>query len=195
MNEFEKLLNKLKDNYVNKIAYPDVKKVLGNQWNGVKNKAHDKISEMKKTSHTISKESIKMVFSTTAKIGYGVGKFGISSFLFCINKTKPGLYIKVLGATYFLARVTYVYGTLKESNIVIGSKWTPNSKKDIDEFKIEDKNGEVFTMKNSVWYWQFEADKYWGGMEKGKEYKIKTYGIRVDLLGIHPVIISAKGIH
>lgn len=195
MNEFEKIVNKFKEKYVNKIAYPDIKKVLSDQWAIVENRAFEKITEMKKTSHTISKDSIKMVLNTTAKVTYGVGKFGVNSFLFCLNKTRPGLYVKILGGTYFLGRCCYVYGTLTSSNVIVQSKWTPNSKKEVNEFKIEDKNGKVFTMKNSLWYGQFEADKYWGGMEKGREYKIKTYGVRLDILGIHPVIISAKGIH
>jgi hypothetical protein len=195
MNNFEKLIKRLKNNYASKISYPDVKATLGNQWFSVKALAKKKIGEMKKTTHKLSKESIKMVLSTTGKVGFGVGRFGVQAMLFCLNKTKAGLYVKVLGLTYLLGRASYVYGTVNEEVITIDSKWAPNSKKDVDEYMVSSVDGKVFKVRNSVWFMRFESEENFSGMKKGNSYKVMTYGLTYPFFNVHPIIVRTHALH
>lgn len=195
MNKLDEIINKFKRNYASKISYPDVKKTLRCQWDCVKKLAKDKIIDMKKTSYTLSKDSVKMVFTTLTKIGYGVSRFGVSSFFFCLNHTKPGLYFKVIALTYFAGRAIYVYGTINEKEITIHHKWVPNSKKETDEYMVSDKDGIVYKVRNSVWYLQLKASENWDGMEKNRLYKVKIYGLSYPFFGIHPIIVRSHAIH
>lgn len=183
-----------KVNLKDKLSVTDAKKLLNDGWSIVKTKSDEKINLMKKKSFELSKDSVKMVFSTTWKIIYHVSKFGVSSFFVLLNNTKAGLYFKVLAGTYFLTRSMYVYGTFNEDTIIIKNKWIPNGLTKTNKYEIEDENNKVYLLKNSIWYFPLcDADKTFGRIEKNKSYSIKYYGLRqFDMFGFNPIIISMK---
>lgn len=193
MDTLKKLLELTKHNIgSNLLNANDAKKILKDSWHTVKKQADEKINIVKTKSFELSKDSVKMVFSTTGKVMFHVSKFGINSFFMLLNKTKPGLYFKVLFGSYVLGKSAYVYGTYDEDTIIVKSKWVPNSKNAINEYKIESSDGKMFLLKNSIWYFPIcDADKNFGKIEKNKTYTIKYYGLRYfDILGFYPNIVN-----
>lgn len=195
MDTLKKLLESTKNNIGSKLLNTDdAKKIIKDSWYIVKKQTNEKINIVKTRSFELSKDSVKMVFSTTGKVIYHVSKFGVNSFFMLLNKTKIGLYFKVLFGSYVLARSTYVYGTYDEDTITVKSKWVPNSKKAINEYKIESSEGKMFLLKNVIWYFPMcDADQNFGKIEKNKTYTIKYYGSRYfDIFGFYPTIINTE---
>jgi hypothetical protein len=54
---------------------------------------------------------------------------------------------------------------------------------------VEDKDGNIYEVNNSVLYLHFTAAELWNNIEIGKSYTVKGYGLRVPILGWYPRII------
>lgn len=191
----EQFINKIKAEYINKISFGDFKNVAKNQMDSLKDVTKQRLEDMKKTSHKVSKDSVRTVFSTLGKVGYGIGSLGWYLSKIYLNNTRAGLYTKILAITYFTGRAGYVYGTKHTETVIVDKMWTPNSNTETDEYMMSTNKGKVYILKNSPWYLQYKSAEIWAKMRKGESYQITSYGLMFPLVNIHPRIVRAKQIY
>jgi hypothetical protein len=55
---------------------------------------------------------------------------------------------------------------------------------------VEDKDGNIYEVNNSLLYLHFTAAELWNNIEIGKSYTVKGYGLRIPILGWYPISLS-----
>ena len=59
---------------------------------------------------------------------------------------------------------------------------------------VNDLDGNVYTIKNSIYQLFFTGPELYSSLKNGKKYQIHGYGFRIPILGMYPNIISANEI-
>jgi hypothetical protein len=72
--------------------------------------------------------------------------------------------------------------TIKGKNDYAGRRFIKNL--------VEDQQGNIYEIANSLLYLHFTAPELWNSLEVGKTYTVKGYGLRVPFLGWYPTIIG-----
>lgn len=158
-----------------------------------KDKFSKHMNDIKKTSKDTMKYQLKqlpyytyVVTRTGIKYTYFIGKHAL--------RTPPGRYIKGIGLTYFLGRSIYVYGTHRHKDITVNHKFWRYDDNDMDSkngYMISDDNGNIYGVRNSIWFLQPYSTELWSEFKENEKYELCTYGIRLAALGIYPNIVRA----
>jgi len=90
---------------------------------------------------------------------------------------------------FIYSRVTYFERviTIKQKNAFSQGRYSRNI--------IEDKNGNIYIISNSLYYLFFQSVKLYTDIQNGVKYKIKGYGYKLPFLGLYPQIIFAEPIN
>jgi hypothetical protein len=86
-------------------------------------------------------------------------------------------------------KILYTYLTPFSRTITIKSKNDFAGRRLIKNL-VEDKDGNIYEVSNSLLHLQFTSAELWNRLEVGKTYTVKGYGLRVPFLGWYPDIIS-----
>jgi hypothetical protein len=86
-------------------------------------------------------------------------------------------------------KVFYTYLTPFSRTITIKNKGDYAGRRFMKNL-VEDKDGNIYEVSNSLLHLHFTAPELWNRLEIGKTYTVKGYGIRVPFLGLYPDIIS-----
>jgi hypothetical protein len=101
----------------------------------------------------------------------------------------------LLGLIFFtvLFNLFYQYGTRFEKVITVDEKYT-YGKGSNNSQSISDKDNNVYFVKDSIYYLHFSSLEVFNSLDVNKKYKVNGYGVRVPVLGLYPIIISAVNI-
>jgi hypothetical protein len=111
----------------------------------------------------------------------------------------PELYFTLGVATAgVLSNILYRSMTLKDITITVKDKYKymtiPANNHVMNNFNIVDMNNTIYNIPYSILALQFDAHEKWIGMQAGKKYAIKTWGVRIPILNIFPKIYNIKEI-
>ena len=96
-----------------------------------------------------------------------------------------------------MVKAGYTYGTTFNKKITVEDKFervTGDKSSTSQVFCVSTKDGEVYHVRKSLWYWQFYSTELWSNLKKEKTYEIKAYGWRIGMLSIYPNIVDVKEI-
>ena len=98
---------------------------------------------------------------------------------------------KIIGILSFIgSSAIYAYGTEKEHNIEIKSKYK-YTKSGFTKFMIIDKNDDHYCVNNSMWYLKFDSIEDYNKINVGSIIYIKYYGYRIPILNMFPNIVKS----
>jgi hypothetical protein len=84
---------------------------------------------------------------------------------------------------------SYVYTTKKQRVITITHKYI-TVQKGFSYFMVVDDNGNHYKVNNSLWYWKWDANEKWSKLRPGDNVYCSSYGMRMQMLGVFPNILS-----
>lgn len=85
--------------------------------------------------------------------------------------------------------ILYTYLTPFSRTIIIKAKNDYAGRRFLKNL-VEDKDGNIYEVRNSPLYLHFTAPELLYRLEVGKSYVVKGYGMRVPFLGWYPTIIG-----
>jgi hypothetical protein len=104
-----------------------------------------------------------------------------------IKELKPEFGIK-LATAIVVSDIGYTYGTTTKKQIVVESKYKFD-RRGFTDFMVVDKEGNHYSVNNSLWFMKWDAIEDWHSIEKNKPLDVKYFGLRVPFLGAFPNIV------
>ncbi len=99
--------------------------------------------------------------------------------------------ILLLNRWYCMATISHETITVSDKGIVVHNYSTGEGSGSVSHYMIYTTNGQAIKNTNNIWFWKWRSDELQGKLQKGKKYKIKTWGVRIPWLGMYKHIISA----
>jgi hypothetical protein len=99
-----------------------------------------------------------------------------------------------LSGSFFLMESFYSLTTKNTKTIIISNKYN-FTRNGFTEFMIIDKNGEHYSMNNSLWFLKWDSIEDWHKLKENDKINISYYGYRVPYFGLFPNIIDTKHIN
>lgn len=98
--------------------------------------------------------------------------------------------ILLLNRWYCMATISNETITISDKGIVVNSYGTGENTTVLSNYMIYTTNGQAIKNTNNIWFWKWNSDELQGKLKKGKKYKIKTWGVRIQWLGMYKHIIT-----
>ena len=83
----------------------------------------------------------------------------------------------------------FVFVTAKKEEIIIAKKYK-YVKNGSTNFMIVDENGRHFNVKNSFWFWKWDAIENWTNIKLLEKQHVSYYGYRLPFFNMFPNIVS-----
>ena len=99
--------------------------------------------------------------------------------------------IMLLNLWYCMATISYEMIVVSDKGIVVHNYDMGEGGGSVSHYVVYTTNGQAIKNTNNIWFWKWTSDELQGKLKKGKQYKIKTWGVRVPWLGLYKHIISA----
>lgn len=95
----------------------------------------------------------------------------------------------MIGGAALSCHGLYTFVTKTEDTIQVEDKYTMVTD-GFTNFMVVDDKQKHYRVNTSIWFWKWDAIEDWHGMQKGKTYAIKSYGIRFPVFGFFPNIVK-----
>lgn len=99
--------------------------------------------------------------------------------------------ILLLSYLYCMTTISQETITISDKGIVVNTYSTGEGGGSVSHYMIYTSNGQAIKNTNNIWFWKWCSDELQGKLQKGKMYKIKTWGVRIPWLGLYKHIISS----
>ena len=88
----------------------------------------------------------------------------------------------------FIALSHYIYTrlTIQKIKITIKSKYIFYDR--MYKLMISSTDGKIYNVGNNLWYMHFTSSEMWESLKEGKTYNLTTFGRRIPILDMYPVI-------
>jgi|TARA_Y100000389_G_scaffold106183_1_gene103107 hypothetical protein len=93
-----------------------------------------------------------------------------------------------------IINISWQYLIKFKKTITIEEKNTYGSRNSDGNQTVNDTEGNIYVVKNSLYYLHWESVELYNKLDVGKTYKVEGYGMRIPILNTFPVIIKAKNI-
>ena len=100
---------------------------------------------------------------------------------------------------FAVAHIIFVFTTRFTKTITVLKKYTSledhSTTKYMDievKYNVIARDGEVFSVVDSLWLWSWNKVSTWDKLTPGKTYKIEGYGYSVNMLNWHPNIVRIQ---
>jgi hypothetical protein len=93
-----------------------------------------------------------------------------------------------------IINISWQYLIKFKKTITIEEKNTYGSRNSDGNQTVNDTEGNIYVVKNSLYYLHWESVELYNKLDVGKTYEVEGYGMRIPILNTFPVIIKAKNI-
>jgi len=99
--------------------------------------------------------------------------------------------ILIAGIVILIAIIypTALHMSEEEKTITVKEKWMKYHQEE-GKYLVSDLEGNVYSIQDSVWYFQFDASDRYAMMDANKTYEVKTIGWRIKILSWYSNIIE-----
>tara|TARA_B000000437_G_scaffold219053_2_gene199696 strand:+ start:99 stop:488 length:390 start_codon:yes stop_codon:yes gene_type:complete len=103
-------------------------------------------------------------------------------------------FILFLLVIQIIINILWQYLIKFKKTITIEEKNTYGSRNSDGNQTVNDTEGNIYVVKNSIYYLHWESVELYNKLDVGEKYEVEGYGMRIPILNTFPVIIKAKNI-
>jgi hypothetical protein len=91
---------------------------------------------------------------------------------------------------FIIAILHYIYTfyTLQTTTVTIKNKYILYDR--LYKLMVASMDGRQLNVGNNIWFWQWKAVELWDSLKEGQTYNVTTFGLRIPILDVFPVIIK-----